>query len=259
MWIRRLFFIFIYIFSLLITLISFKGICYADIIPVAEPSRPIHTQTHTPAIIKAPSVQQTTTPSIPPQTPVNEIIPTVKKEVLKINNINFDNSDSIIFLGTSAPDDFVDIKITKKVLSEPNRIFFDIENAIITFSNSTYELKNSRLTKVRIAQNSIEPKIVRLVIWNADNYDASNIKLLKIKNNLIIKLSNEIPLQKYLTQIYKETKESSVEYYDKVTVIQEEKQEPETQTTIESDEIFDKVQKAFKETKKKFDLKKYIL
>lgn len=265
MWIRRLFFIFIYISGLFLTLNLFKGVCYADIIPVAEPTRYTQPQTQSaPAIIKAPTIQTQTIskptvqqptiqqpvkpqPQVQQQAPVNEVIPVAPKITLKINSINFDNSDSIIFLGTSAPDDFNNIRITKKVLSEPDRIFFDIENAIITFPNSTFELKNSRLTKVRIAQNSVEPKIVRLVIWNSENYDATNIKLLKIKNNLIIKLSNEIPLQKYLTQIYKESKESSVEYNDNVTVIQEEKQITETPSTTESDEIFDKVQQAFKE------------
>ncbi len=164
------------------------------------------------------------------------------QESLKINSINFDNSDSIIFLGTSAMEEPSDIKITKKVLSEPDRVFFDIENSIITFPNTTYELKNSRLKQVRIAQNSTNPDVVRIVIWNSPNYDASQIKILKIKNNIIVKLSNEIPLQQYLTQIYRETKESAVEYYDKAVVIPEEK--PSTQ---EADEIFNKVQKAFKE------------
>ncbi|MBE7705063.1 MAG: AMIN domain-containing protein [Cyanobacteria bacterium SIG29] len=161
------------------------------------------------------------------------------QESLKINNINFDNSDSIIFLGTSGSEN--EIKITKKVLSEPDRTFFDIENAVITFPNSTFELKNSRLSKVKIAQNSTNPNIVRVVIWNSPTYDASQIKVLQINNNLIIKLSNEIPLQQYLTQIYKETKESSVEYYDKAVVI------PEEKPSTESDEIFNKVQEAFKE------------
>ena len=104
------------------------------------------------------------------------------QESLKVNSINFDNSDSIIFLGTSGNDES-ELKITKKVLSEPDRVFFDIENAIITFPNSTFELKNSRLTKVRIAQNSVDPNVVRIVIWNNPNYDSSQIKVLQIKNN----------------------------------------------------------------------------
>lgn len=171
-----------------------------------------------------------------------DIIPVAQKETtIKVNSINFDNSDSIIFLGTSGSDEVADIKITKKTLTEPDRVFFDIENAVITFPNSTYEIKNSRLTQVRIAQNSVEPNIVRIVIWNSPNYDTSQIKVLKIKNNIIIKLSNEIPIQQYLTQIYKETKTSAIEYYEKAIAIPEEKQ------TTESDEIFNKVQQAFKE------------
>ncbi len=163
-------------------------------------------------------------------------------ENLKINSINFDNSDSIIFLGTSGSDEQTDLKITKKALTNPDRVFFDIENAVITFPNSTFSLKNSRLTQLKIAQNSTEPNIVRIVIWNSPNYDASQIKVLKIKNNIIIKLSSETPLQQYLTQIYKETKSSAAEYYDKAVVI------PEEQTqTKEADEIFNKVQQAFKE------------
>lgn len=162
------------------------------------------------------------------------------QQVLKINSINFDNSDSIIFLGTSGSDNIKDFKITKKALTEPDRVFFDIENAIITFPNSTYELKNSRLKQLRIAQNTVNPNVVRIVIWNSSDYDAAKIKVLRIKNNIIIKLSDETLLQQYLTQIYKETKTSAVDFYDKAIIIPE-----ETQTVKESDEIFNKVQEAF--------------
>ncbi len=163
------------------------------------------------------------------------------EELLKINSINFDNSDSIIFLGTFGNEELKDIKITKKILSEPDRVFFDIENAVLTFQNTSYELKNSKLQSVKIAQNSTNPNIVRVVIWNSPNYDTSQIKILKINNNIIIKLNNEIPIQSYLTQTYKETSESAIEFYDKTVIIPEEKKQEE------SDEIFNKVQQAFKE------------
>ncbi len=165
----------------------------------------------------------------------------IAAEPLKINSINFDNSDSIIFLGTSGSQEPADINITKSILTEPDRVFFDINNAVLTFPNKTFELKNSRLKQLRIAQNSTNPSVVRIVILNSPNYDTSQIKILKIKNNIILKLSNEIPLQQYLTQIYRETKGSAAEFYDKAVVIPEEKQ------TQESDEIFNKVQQAFKE------------
>lgn len=167
---------------------------------------------------------------------------TTQIPTLKINSINFDNSDSIIFLGTSGGNENSDgLKITKKILSEPDRVFFDIENAVITFPNSTFELKNSRLTKLKIAQNTVNPNVVRIVIWKSQNYDTSQIKILRIKNNIIIKLSSETPLQQYLTQVYKETSTSSADIYDKAVAIPEEK--PQIQI---SDEIFNQVQQAFK-------------
>ena len=164
-----------------------------------------------------------------------------ENQTIKINSINFDNSDSIIFLGTSGNSEIQDFKIAKKVLTEPDRVFFDIDNAVITFHNSTFELKNSKLSKLRIAQNSIEPNVVRIVIWKSANYDTSQIKVLRIKNNIIIKLSSDIPIQQYMTQVYKETSLSAVDYYDKAVVIPEEQQKIEV-----SDEIFNKVQDAFK-------------
>ena len=163
-------------------------------------------------------------------------------ESLKVNSINFDNSDSIIFLGTSSVEDTSDIKIIKSELSEPDRIFFDIENAILTFPNKTYTVKNSRMQQVRIAQNSTEPNVVRVVIWKSPHYDSKQIKVLKFKNNIIIKLTNEKPIQPYLHQIYRETKESAASYYDKAVVIPE-----ESSAITQTDEIFKKVQKAFNE------------
>ena len=159
---------------------------------------------------------------------------------LKINSINFDNSDSIIFLGTSGSEDLAEVNIKKQVLTDPDRIFFDIENAVTTFPNKSYELKNSKLKQVKIAQNTTSPDVVRIVILSTPNYDSLQIKVLKIKNNIIIKLNNDKPIQQYLTQIYKETKESAIEYYEKAVAISEEK-------PAESDEIFNKVQKAFKD------------
>ena len=164
------------------------------------------------------------------------------EEPLKVNSINFDNSDSIIFIGTSGKEDLTDVNIKKQILTEPDRLFYDIENAVITFQNSSYEIKNSKMKQVKVAQNSTEPNVVRIVISTIPNFDVSKIQLLKIKNNIIIKLNNEKPSQQYLTQTYKETKESAIEYYEKAVAITEERP-----VTNESDEIFNKVQQAFKE------------
>lgn len=158
----------------------------------------------------------------------------------KIKSINFDNSDSIIFLGLSGVTEPSNIKVTKKTLED--RVFIDIENAITTFPAKTFELKNSKLTKIKITQNTLSPDTVRVVLWNALNYNPENIRILNVKNNIIIKLDNVVPEQKYLTRVYSETKDSSFDYFDKTVISQS-----QSESKQESDEIFNSVQQAFKD------------
>ena len=164
--------------------------------------------------------------------------------LLKINSINFDNSDSIIFLGTSKTEDLTDFDITKQQLTSPNRVFFDINNAVLTIPNSTYQLRNSKLSSVRIAQFSTEPNVVRVVINYNDEYDISKIKLNMINNNLFIKLDDKTPAQAYLTQVYRESKESPYDYNEKTSVVENViAPMPKPQ-----DEIFNQVRSAFNES-----------
>ncbi len=162
---------------------------------------------------------------------------------LKINSINFDNSDSVIFLGTSKTDDLTDFTVSKQLLSEPDRVFFDIQNAVLTIPNSTYQLKNSKLSSVKIAQFSTNPNVVRIVINYNKDYDVSKIKFNTINNNLFIKLDDKAPSQPYLTQVYRETKESVYDYKEITSVA--ENVPPPLQP---QDEIFNQVRSAFNET-----------
>lgn len=143
------------------------------------------------------------------------------QEILKINNINFDNSDSIIFLGTSGLSNSTPIAVEKGKLSNPDRIFFDIQNAVVTKHTSSFEFKNSVLDQLKIAQFSNNPPTVRIVISCSPFIEPEQIKILKHNNNLIIKLKNTTPTQDYLTQIYREIKESPFDFYEKTSVAEE--------------------------------------
>lgn len=188
------------------------------------------------------------------------------QEVLKINNINFDNSDSIIFLGTSGLSNTAPLSIEKGKLSNPDRIYFDIQNAVITKHNNSFEFKNSILTQLKLAQFSTAPPVVRIVISYNSSINPEQIKILKHNNNLIIKLKNNTPIQDYLTQVYREIKESPYDYYERASVSEETVQNlaiaPTTTpkpTVIPkpnvvkppiqpSNEIYNQIQQAFSET-----------
>lgn len=142
----------------------------------------------------------------------------VAQEVLKINSINFDNSDSIIYIGTSGLSNTTPLAVEKGKLSNPDRIYFDIKNAILTKPNNPYELKNSVLSQVKLAQYSVNPPVVRIVISYDPSFNPDNLKVLKNNNNLIIKINNATPIQDYLTQIYREISENPYDYIEKTTI-----------------------------------------
>lgn len=182
------------------------------------------------------------------------------QEFLKINNINFDNSDSIIFLGTSGLSNTTPLSIEKGKLSNPDRIYFDIQNAAITKRNINFEFKNSVLTQLKLAQFSTNPPVVRIVISYSNSINPDQIKILKHNNNLIIKLKNNTPVQDYLTQIYREIKESPFDYYERTSVSEEALPNTNTTTTTiprpttiqkpaisPNNQMFNQIQQAFDE------------
>jgi len=166
------------------------------------------------------------------------------EEVLKIKSINFDNSDSMIFLGTVPSSQAVNSVINKGKLLNPERVYFDIENTILAKPNSTYELKNSVIKQIKIAQFSTNPNVVRVVIEGTSALPSDKIAMTKEGTGFIIKYKNTNPSQNYLTRIYSD-KDSRDTLFAKTTaqeIISVKKD------YSNSNEVFDKIQKAFSET-----------
>lgn len=181
------------------------------------------------------------------------------QNIIKINSINFDNSDSVVFLGTSGIDGSSPILIEKGKLQNPDRLFFDIKNAVYTPKSGNFILKNSKLKQIKIAQFSSAPGIVRIVVYYDQDFNPDQLQVLKQNNNLMLKISNTVPNQDYLTQIYREIKNSSSDFYDKTMAIPESAltstSKPQVQKQVikapvpnSSTDMFNQIQKAFNET-----------
>ncbi|MBQ2644204.1 AMIN domain-containing protein, partial [bacterium] len=141
-------------------------------------------------------------------------------DVLKINDITFDSSDSIIFIATNSSGN--DIQIKKGFLSNPNRIFLDIDNAVLTKKQSSFDFKNGKLTNLKISQFSTSPNTVRIVMTYTNKLQPENIQVMSLGGNIIIKLEKYKPSQDYLTPIYREVKSSAYDYFEKVQVTESE-------------------------------------
>ena len=105
------------------------------------------------------------------------------EETVKINSINFDNSDNIIFLAASTKTMYINVKSMK--LSNPDRIAFDIENSVLTRPNSSWTFKNSSIKEIKLSQFTTNPNVVRMVVTYDKSFNVNKLKLYRIDDNLV--------------------------------------------------------------------------
>ena len=110
--------------------------------------------------------------------------------VIKINGLEFDNSGNVVIVNSlgkvfpssmQTPEDNSDKipknLITKGILTNPDRIFVDISNAVLSGTSRTYVLKNSHITSVKISQFSTNPHVVRIVFEHDKNFHAGDLAI----------------------------------------------------------------------------------
>ena len=136
------------------------------------------------------------------------------QDVLKIDSVHFDNSDKLIFISAQAPDGGKrDIKT--KTLEQPNRVYFDIENAILTGSKRNYVFERSPLMEIVISQNTVSPAVVRVVMTLEESISPSDIKISQADGNIIIKYNAKIDVTgNYFRTIYRDFRKSANDYYE---------------------------------------------
>lgn len=138
---------------------------------------------------------------------------------IKIHNLIFDNSDNIVLIkstGEIKAQNALDIPLIKKgVLNAPERVYFDITDAILTCPSKTWNVKNSTIEEIKISQFTTNPSVVRLVIKYGKNQDPAKFEIIKNFNQLILKYSNENFAQSPLYEtIYRNFEDKSTTIYE---------------------------------------------
>ena len=165
------------------------------------------------------------------------------EEVYKINSVHFDNSDNVIFLASASKVQYINIKSMK--LSEPDRILFDVENAILTRPNSGWEFKNSDISQVKVSQFTTNPNVVRIVITYNKDFKADKVRIHRVDNNLVISYNKNIFPQSDLRSVYNDEK-AAENYYEYTTFSEEEKKnQPVAENKTQQPPEVVAVQKAF--------------
>ncbi len=162
-------------------------------------------------------------------------------ELYKFTDANFDTSNSIIVLSgqdTQTGNILENIKLVK--MQNPSRVYFDINSSIITFPKQDWMFKTGPIKEIKINQFSTSPDVVRVVMYYENGFNPDNIKFLRLKNNIIIKLKDdEMCDNEYFLNTYRDEHSSSSDFYEYMTI--------SMPVSKSGDSIVNQIQDAFNE------------
>ena len=127
------------------------------------------------------------------------------KEFFKITSVNFDTSNSMLFL--TSPDNTTEaimknIKLIK--LEKPKRAYFDINSAVLTSAPQNWFLNSGGVKQVKISQFSTNPSKIRVVLFLDEDFDMTNLSFLKVNNNIVVKFGGGLSKNEYFQQTYRD-------------------------------------------------------
>ena len=136
---------------------------------------------------------------------------TMADETLGITSVIYDNSSSIVAINSFNNTDFSFSAQPKlHVVQDENKVYFDINSAILKCPVQDLVLSNADIKEVVVSQFSTNPNIVRVVIFYKQGFNPANIQLKKLNNTLFVRLKNPTMSNYYFQQVYDDVAKSEI-------------------------------------------------
>lgn len=186
------------------------------------------------------------------------------QEIFRVTSVNFDTSNSLIFL--TSPDNtneaiMKNVKLIK--LQNPKRVYFDINSAILGCAPKNVVLNSGGVKQVKINQFSSNPNKIRIVLFLDENFDQSKIAFLRVNNNIVIKYKDGMNRENYFQNTYREEKSLSSNFYENLSISNADLDQIENKlntgglssANATSDLMLNQIQQAFTSTKPPTNIK----
>ena len=172
----------------------------------------------------------------------------VTAEPSKVTSLNYDDSSSMVFIGVEKLSEQQNTKYKYIRLENPNRIYFDINDAVLIGPKQQLAFDKSNIKQIRLAQFSTNPDIVRAVITFDEDFDTSKIQISDINGNVIVKTDTLRFSNDYFNPLYDESAEQLE--YSGITANSEVVQKVPITTPAQSSDkdnsnVMNDIQKAF--------------
>ncbi len=124
-------------------------------------------------------------------------------EPVKVMSMHYDDSSSLVYINTRETGSVQKEPLKFVRLSNPNRIYFDINDAVLIGEKQQLVFEKSDIKEIRLAQFETNPRnIVRMVITFEEDFDTSKVKLMNLDGNIIVKTSALALKNDYFSVVY---------------------------------------------------------
>lgn len=170
---------------------------------------------------------------------------------IKVTGLNYDTSGALISISTQNPNtedqDAQPLKCIR--LSNPNRVYFDINNAVLIGEKQQIIFEKSVIKELRLAQFETNPYIVRTVVTFDEDFDSSKAELISSGGSIMLVAKSPVISNDYFNVIYDESQDklpysgltASSQVIQKVSI-------PVETPKSESENTMKEIEKAFEDS-----------
>lgn len=167
----------------------------------------------------------------------------------KISAVGYDVSANMLYLSSTFNQKQTEsIKFVK--LSNPNRVYFDIPNSVLTTEKQDFQISSGGdLRQIVVSQNSTNPNVVRVVIYFTEKYNTANLKLYRLNNNIIVTFNDKVCYDaNYMHTSYRDEKFENTDYYSFISMVSQNisaDEKPFVQQSNANEKVLSQIQQAF--------------
>jgi len=139
-------------------------------------------------------------------------------EFVKITGLNFDTSGAFLHIKIQNEKN-LPISISNPIaLANPSRVYFDINSAVLVNPKQDLIFTGKDIKEVKIGQFTVNPNVVRVVVYFNSNYPTEKLKVMTGKNGINI-VANPINIKSdYFHNTYREQAQQKSDFYEEMTI-----------------------------------------
>lgn len=128
----------------------------------------------------------------------------VSAEPSKVMSLDYDDMASLVYIGVQDATNAEARELKLSRLENPNRIYFDIDNAVLIGDKQQLVFEKANIKEIRLSQFTTNPDVVRAVITFEEGFDTTKAKLFTVNGNIVLKANGLQLKNDYFNAIYDE-------------------------------------------------------